>query len=102
MHAQIDSDKNEQYITLLSLGESRLLAQRSWVWLLEGELCWVALEPAEEMQLLRGCTPGSGRAGAQQSSGRLCWEQLVCVWVTRDRELGHGGGQELCSSLLLG
>lgn len=99
MHAQIDSDKNEQYITLLSLGESRLLAQRSWVWLLEGELCWVALEPAEEMQLLSG----SGRAGAQQSSGRLCWEAvLVCVWVTRDRELGHGAEQELCSSLLLG
>lgn len=99
MHAQIDSDKNEQYITLLSLGApgSVLVGLAAG-----GGAVLGGTGAAEEMQLLRGCTPGSGRAGAQQSSGRLCWEQLVCVWVTRDRELGHGAEQELCSSLLLG
>lgn len=72
------------------------------VWLLEGELCWIELELAEKMQLLGGCIPGSARAGTQQPSGRVCWEQLLCVGVRRDRELGHDGEQEMHSSLLHG
>lgn len=37
-----------------------------------------------------------------ESSGKVHWEQLVCVWVRRDREPGHGGEQEPRSSLLHG
>lgn len=56
----------------------------------------MALELHEKMQLLSG-----GRNPAE-SSGRVHWEQLVCVWVRRDREPGHGGEQEPRSSLLHG
>lgn len=70
MHGQINSDKNEQYITSLSAGgaDSRLSTSGfgCWGW----ELCWMEL--AEKMQLLSGCTPGSARAGTQQSPQGGC------------------------------